>query len=180
MAETTSRTSYRVHDPHARPENRYHTDQIVAHWMIVFLLLFQYASGGAMEAAYNVAVDFGRLPADGIIFVHAFIGLSIWTIMLWRLAMRYRFGAPPPPESLSPTMQKVSRGVHFAFYGVLLGMPVFGALALWTKVAIIGTLHGWAAYALIALAVLHVAGAAMHLVRKDGVVRRIVRGNSLP
>ena len=180
MADTTSHTSYRVHDPHARPEGRYHTEQIVAHWTVVFLVLFQYATGGAMEAAYNVAVDFGRLPADGIIVVHGLIGTSIWLLMLWRLSLRFRYGAPPPPDSLSPLMQKVSRAVHYVFYAILLSMPVFGMLALWLKMGIIGTLHGLAAYALVAFALLHVAGAMMHLFKGDGVIRRIMRGNSLP
>ena len=169
-----------VHDARGRPKGRYHTEQIVAHWTVVFLVLFQYATGGAMDAAYRATVDFGRLPADGVIFVHGLIGTSIWIVMLWRLSMRFRYGAPPPPDSLSRPLQIVSRSVHYAFYAVLLGMPVFGMLALWIKSGIIGTLHGWAAYLLLALAVAHVAGATLHMVKGDGVIRRILRGNTMP
>lgn len=172
--------AHAVHDARARPKGRYHTEQIVAHWTVVFLVLFQYATGGAMEAAYRAAVDFGRLPADGIIVVHGLIGTSIWVVMLWRLALRFRFGAPPPPDTLSRPLQIVSRATHFTFYGILIGMPLFGMAALWVKAGILGTLHSWAAYALLAVAALHVTGALYHVVKRDGTIRRILRGNTMP
>ena len=75
----------------------------------------------------------------------------------------------------------MSRSVHYAFYALLIGMPLFGMAALWLKWGVLGALHAWASYALLALIVAHVAGGLWHgLVKRDGVARRILRGNSMP
>ena len=163
-----------------RPEGRYSTGQIVAHWTVVFLVLFQFATGDQMSAAYAVAVDFGQLPADGILVVHGLIGTSILAAMLWRLALRLRYGAPPPPDTEPRPLQYVSRGVHYAFYAALIAMPLAGMAALWLKIGIIGTLHAWTAYLVAILAVAHISGALWHAFKGDGVIRRILRGNTYP
>lgn len=178
MADMTASTTGRT--PSGRPEGRYSTGQIVAHWTVVFLVLFQFATGDAMSAAYRVAVDFGRLPADGILVVHGLIGASILAAMIWRAVLRWQYGAPPPPDTLSRPMQIVSRSVHFILYGILIAMPLLGIAALIFKIGIFGTLHSWLALALVGVALLHVAGGLYHAVRRDGVVRRILRGNTYP
>lgn len=179
MADTTA-TAAVPQDPKGRPEGRYSTGQIVAHWTVVFLVLFQFATGDAMSAAYAVAVDFGRLPPDGILVVHGLIGTSILAAMAWRVALRARYGAPPPPDTLSRPLQIVSRAVHYVLYGILIAMPLLGITALIFKIGIFGVLHTWLSYALIATALLHVAGGLYHAVRRDGVIRRILRGSTYP
>ena len=178
MADAT--TSTYPEAPLGRPEGRYSTGQIAAHWTVVFLILFQYATGDAMSAAYRQGVAQGVLPPDGILVVHGLIGSSILAAMLWRLALRFRYGAPPPPETLSRPLQIVSRAVHYAFYVALIGMPLFGMAALWLKIGILGTLHALTAYVVVGLAVAHVAGALYHIWKRDGTIGRITRGQSMP
>lgn len=177
--------AYATHDAEpvtldARPKGRYHSDQITAHWTVVFLVLFQFLTGSAMSLAYEVTTAANALPADGIIVVHGLIGSSILVAMLWRLALRIRHGAPHPPQSLSRPLQIVSRANHYAFYAVLIGMPLFGMAALWLKWDWLGVAHAWASYALIGLVALHLSGVVVHLIKRDGTVKRMGRGNVYP
>jgi cytochrome b561 len=147
----------------------YSSRQMLAHWAVVALVLFQFAQGGAMEEAFWSGI------VNGGAIVHAITGSTILGFMLWRVHLRRSHGAPPPPQSEPSWLQKISRGTHFAFYGLLIGMPLFGIAAVLTGIGILATLHGIAAWVLLALAVLHVSGAIMHLFKRDGVVRRIIR-----
>ena len=164
----------------ARPEGRYHSDQIVAHWTVVFLVIFQYLTGQGMERAHEVGLALGALPASGSIVVHAVIGLSILAAMLWRLGLRLKHGAPPPPDTEPKPLQWLSRSVHYAFYAILIAMPIAGALALWLGSATLGWLHGLSAWILLGLIALHIAGGLWHALKRDGVIRRIARGNVVP
>ena len=95
----------------------YHERQIVLHWLVVGLVAFQFLTGEGMARAFA-----NGLPADasgGAAIVHGTLGTFILLAMLGRVATRYRHGAPPPPESESDAIQKVSRGNHVAFYVVL-------------------------------------------------------------
>jgi cytochrome b561 len=167
---------------HLRPEDtasreapaRYHTDQMALHWLVVALVLFQFATGWSMEAAMDVAYLTGVNVTDGVVFVHGIIGSSILVAMLARLYLRFHHGVPTPPTTEPRPLQWLSRGVHYAFYLVLIAMPIFGIAAVVTLIPWLGAAHGWAALALAGLAALHVAGATWHLIKGDGVVRRII------
>ena len=164
-----------THDPADR-KGFYHPAQIVVHWTVVFLVIFQFLTGGGMEAAFEAARE-GAAPLrlDGTAWVHGMIGTSILLAMLFRLWLRNRYHAPPPPEDEPTIVQYLSRGVHFAFYAFLIAMPVFGLLAVFTGIGILATLHGLAAWVLLLLIVLHFAGAMWHAFRRDGVVKRVLR-----
>lgn len=182
MADIASPTAATATDtgpapaPPARPKGRYHSDQITAHWTVVFLVLFQLATGGAMEAAMDLGYAAGELPKAGVIFVHGILGSSILAVMLWRVTLRLRYGAPPPPDSVSRPIQVISRLNHYAFYGVLITMPLLGLAAVLTLSPTIGALHAIFALLLILLALAHVAGAVMHIVKRDGTIKRVLSG----
>lgn len=159
-----------------RPAGRYHSDQITAHWIVVFLLAFQFVTGGAMAAAMEAGYLAGALPSAGVIFVHGTLGTSILLVMLWRVSLRVRFGAPPPPETEPTILQYISRSVHFAFYGLLIAMPLAGIAAVFTLSETVGTLHALTSKLLIALIVAHVAGGLWHTFKRDGIIKRVLSG----
>ncbi|WP_308915957.1 cytochrome b [Jannaschia sp. LMIT008] len=163
----------------ARPVGAYHVRHIAMHWTVVFLVLFQYATGGRMEQAYLYGVEYGVLPMDGVLYVHGIIGTCILIAMLVRLYLRLKHGAPPPPDNEPKPIQILSRATHFAFYGLLIAMPLFGMAALWVKAGWLGQVHGIAAYVVLGLAVLHVAGAMWHAIKRDGVVSRMGGGTTV-
>ena len=153
-----------------RTPDVYSGKQMLAHWMVVALVLFQFLQGGSMETAF----DDGAINGGAII--HGLSGTLILGVMLWRLWMRRDHGAPPPPETEPSWLQRISRGVHYAFYAILIGMPLAGMAAVLTGSELLGSLHKLTAWLLLALALLHAAGAAWHgFVKRDGVVRRMLR-----
>ena len=178
MADVTSTAPTAL--PQGRPEGRYHSDQITAHWIVVFLVLFQFATGATMEAAMDLGYAAGRLPLAGVLYVHGILGTSILGVMAWRVYLRRRYGAPPPPSSAPRALQIISRANHFAFYLVLVAMPIAGLLAVITLNATIGALHGLAAILLVLLAIAHVAGAIMHIVKRDGTIKGVLSGQPPP
>jgi cytochrome b561 len=162
--------------------DRYSSSQIALHWLVVVLVLFQLSFNGDMSRAYEIGVRTGELPRDeGGVVPHAAIGLSILLVMSARLWLRLSRGVPPPPSSESRWMQIVSRSNHWAFYGVLISMPLLGLLAVLTLQPIFGWLHGALAWVLVALVLLHVAGALVHWVRPGSDAhRRMMRAYSDP
>ena len=128
-----------------------------------------------MSAAFgtSLAPEGSRLSGPAI--VHGGIGVTILTLMLWRLTMRLRDGVPPPPGDEPTPVQYFSRGTHYAFYGTLIAMPPIGLSALLTGSGILATIHSWSAVLLICLAFVHISGAIWHLFQSDGVVHRMAR-----
>lgn len=166
--------THAAHDP-AHREGYYHPSQIVAHWTIVFLVLFQFLSGGGMEAAFDGAREGRALGLSGTAWMHGLMGTGILGLMVWRLWMRRRHPVPPPPESEPAILQMVSRGVHYAFYAILIAAPLVGLLAVFTGIGAFAGLHGLLVALLLILIVLHFAGAMWHAFRRDGVVKRMLR-----
>ena len=66
---------------------------------------------------------------------------------------------------------------HWAFYAVLLVMPVLGAIAWFGGSEAAGALHGLLAWVLVLLIVLHVGGAILHLVLGENIFRRMLRSS---
>ena len=151
---------------------------MLAHWLVALLVLFQYFTGEGMAAAFDAMVETGTRAASGTAVVHGLFGLTILGLMVWRLTMRRTKGTPPPPETEPGAVRMLSRGVHYAFYVVLIGMPLAGLAAILTGSEALATAHEWASKLLIALALLHVAGAVWHLTKGDGVVHRMIRSDA--
>ena len=161
----------------SKRDERYHQLQLVAHWSVVALVAMQFLFNERISNAWAIGVETGTMPPEGGTWTHAISGLLILVLMLWRLNLRRRYGAPPPPETEPEIVQKISRGVHYAFYVLLIGMPIFGVLALWTLNGFFGLAHYWASWVLLILIVAHFAGAMWHAFKKDGVVKRMLRRN---
>lgn len=153
----------------------YSTNQMIAHWLVAFFVVFQFLTGGAMERAFATRIEEGGSILSGPTIVHGGIGLTILGLMLWRLTMRLSHGTPPPPDTEADAIQYLSRGTHYAFYVTLVAMPLAGLAAILTGNQTLAAAHALASKLLIALAVLHVSGALWHLFKGDGVVHRMIR-----
>jgi cytochrome b561 len=155
----------------------YTRTQILLHWAVVALVVVQLATSDAMEEAQE-AVERAEAVGRGEAlqsWVHIVSGLTILVLVLWRLGLRARFGAPPLPPDLSPLFRFGARAVHFALYALLIGLPVTGALTVWVEPDFGGG-HGVLKNLLLVLIVLHVSAALFHgIVRRDGVFSRMVR-----
>ncbi len=163
------------------------------HWTIVLLLVVQFLTK---------LIPTSWAGEDALNAWHVAVGPSILVLMVLRLLWRLTHRPPPPPADLSPALRLLSRANHWAFYGLLIVLPlfgwasasgygvtpyVFGVIPLPALIAAdkaraeaMGQIHGVLALALLVVIVLHVAGALYHLlVKRDGVVGRMLPGGGV-
>jgi cytochrome b561 len=126
-----------------------------------------------------------------LVSIHKPLGLAILALVLVRIVVRLRSGAPGLPADLPAPMKLAARLSHYAFYALMLAMPLLGwgmLSAAAYPVTVLGftlppilpqsdslhsllwTAHRTLAFAFFALILLHLAAALFHaLVRRDGV-----------
>ncbi|MXW90692.1 MAG: cytochrome B [Rhodospirillaceae bacterium] len=160
----------------------YSAAQIALHWIIAVLIVAQVVLHEGMETVYGAAqgdsgggpapTEAERLMAD----LHVAGGITVFLLALLRVVLRLRRGAPPPPEIEHPALRFAAKVVHFLFYAVILLMPFSGALAWFGDVGAAAAAHRAGMLIIVALLLLHVAGALYHhFVLKTDVMRRILR-----
>lgn len=163
------------------------------HWTVVALVLVQAVIALILPSALPKSAQ------DAVSAWHVSVGPTILFVMLLRLAWRLTHPPPPAPADLSPPVRLLARGTHWAFYVILIVLPLLG----WTAASAygvtpylfgliplpklvgpdkafaeqVGHVHGAVALLLLALIALHVSGALYHaLVKRDGVIRRMLPG----
>lgn len=179
------------HDPHL--EQRYNRVQQAFHWLVVALILVQLST--KLILPYVLPESAQRdLNAWHISF-----GTTILLVMLLRLGWRLTHPVPPSPSDLSLGLRTLSRATHYAFYAVLIVLPLLGwaaASAYGAQVKlfgfihlpalsgkdielgkVIGRMHGVVALSLLGLMALHISGVLYHaFIKKDGVAKRMLPG----
>src|SRR6266446_5169573 len=127
-----------------------------------------------------------------LVSIHKPLGIAILALALIRLALRLRYGAPPLPADLPGPMKFAAQASHYAFYVLMIGMPLLGwgmlSAAAYPVVlfggwhlpsilpqsdslhTLLWDAHYYLAFAFFALILMHVAAALFHaFVRRDGV-----------
>ena len=159
--------------------------QRLLHWLMAACILAMLFIGVGMVS--TVTPKYLTLVS-----IHKPLGIAILALALIRLALRLRYGAPPLPADLPGPMKFAAQASHYAFYALMIGMPLIGwgmlsaasyPVVLFAGVhlpailprsdslhALLWNAHFYLAFAFFALILLHVAGALFHaLVRRDGV-----------
>ena len=165
--------------------NRYSTIAIILHWLIAGAIVFQIVLAWRMD-------DLKTPLGFALVQMHKSVGISILLLSLARLGWRLLNPPPPEPAGLATWELWLSRLVHFALYGIMIGMPLTGWLMVSASKFQIPTLlfgilpwphlpvaelapaakamwesvgkegHELLAFAAYLLVVLHVAGALKH------------------
>lgn len=179
---------------------RYRAIWRILHWLMAFmvvgLIIVGFIMAGRAEA--NVWDDITNF----LYAWHKAIGFSILFLMVLRIVIRRQSGVPAYPSQISPATLKLAHTAHTLMYALLIVVPLLGWAAVTAYPALITVggyhlpampfvptnealakqlfdWHGWFAYALAALIVLHIAAALKHLlVNKDGVFQRMWFGRS--
>lgn len=163
--------------------------------------LLHWLSAALLAGAFGLAWSFDALgpgeTAGRLVTIHRSVGLTILGITALRLAWRGFHPLPPLPRG--PAWEHwLARAVQTGLYGALLAQPLLGWAASGAQgdsVSLLGlvplpdlvdpdpdradalfALHKTLGFALLGLVAFHVAGAARHGVRRDGVLRRMVTG----
>jgi cytochrome b561 len=153
------------------PARSFTFGQIVLHWSIAALVIWQLIFGEEMEALEH--------PADAdatelfLANSHIWIGFAILALVALRIALRLVNGAPPPTETgrIATVLARIS---HAAFYVLLVAMPVTGILDYYFHLPT-GEIHELGKPLFIVLIALHVAAALWHqFIRHDGTLRRML------
>jgi cytochrome b561 len=172
---------------------RYSRGAIVLHWLIAVLIVLNIAAAWVSE---------GMSKADRAMVMdnHKAIGLTVLALTVLRIVWRLIHRPPPLLDSLKAWEAALSRVVHAGFYFLMLAIPLTGwamtsAFSKGAGVSLFGLvtvpalpvgydkptaglfaeLHTVLAYLMIALIVLHVAGALKHqFLDRDGTLRRMV------
>lgn len=178
---------------------RYHPVAVLLHWLLGLALVGIFALGLYMS---DLPFSPERLK---LYSWHKWAGIVVFTLSFLRLFWRLTHRPPALPvaiEAAMPAWQRMAHhathhGLYLLFFAVPLlgwayssaaGFPivVFGVLPLPDFVPVSPELaeaikpwHGWAAYAMAALVVLHVAGALKHaVVDRDGLLSRMSLGRA--
>ncbi len=97
------------------------------HWLMALLV-------GAAYLFMEQRDIFPRGSAGrmGMMQVHYWVGLSVFVLVVWRLALRRRHGAPAITPLLPAWQSWPAKLLHVALYAFLAGMPILGLLTAWT------------------------------------------------
>jgi cytochrome b561 len=149
----------------------YTVGQIVLHWAIAALVVWQLIFGEEMRALEHPD------GADAMeVFLgntHIWAGIAILALVVLRIALRLIHGAPPHDEAGRFTAF-LAGATHLAFYLLLVAMPVTGLLDYYLHLPT-GEIHELGKPLFIVLIALHVAAALWHqFVRHDGTLRRML------
>jgi cytochrome b561 len=135
-----------------------------------------------------------------LVSIHKPLGIAILVLALIRLVLRVLHGAPSLPADMPEPMKLAAQLSHYAFYLLMIGMPLIGwgmlSAAAYPVVlfggfslpailpqsdslhSLLWTAHQYLAFAFFALILVHVAAALFHaLIRRDGVFEAMAPGS---
>ncbi len=165
------------------------------HWWTFAFVTVQFVLGFGMLVRANW-LNIWDVLTNTMYSTHKLLGMIILVLVIARLAYRLRRGAPDHEPSLEPWHKVISHLTHWAIYGLLILVPVFGwfGVQLYPALDVFGLfslpavvdpnkdtsrwvlwLHSYTAFVLAGLLVMHVGAALFHhFIRKDGVLTRMV------
>jgi cytochrome b561 len=167
------------------------------HWVTAAVVLAMIPAGLAMTYRGNTLNIWDGLT-NAMYSSHKLLGFLVLWLVAGRLAYRLLKGAPPDEPTLLWWQKAGSHLVHWLLYGLLLVVPLLGwvGISLYPSLTVFGLfnlpalaspnqdlagkvldIHGTLAIVMGLLVCAHV-GAALyhHLIRKDGVLRRMLPG----
>lgn len=168
--------------------------QRLLHWTMAVGIVAMLFIGVGMVATVSPAYP-------GLRTTHETLGIVLLLLVVLRLAVRARKGAPELPPDMPAPMRAAARLSHVALYGLMIAMPLIGwamlsaaayPVVLWHDIRLppiaphSDALHAWLwtahvglACAFFALVLAHLGAALFHgLVRRDGVFSSMAFGRA--
>lgn len=155
------------------------------HWLMAICILAMLFVGVGMVS--TIAPD-----NLGLVSFHKSLGMALLILVLIRIAVRWRYGAPALPSSLPIPMKLAAEASHYILYALMIVMPLLGWAMLQTSdypIVLVGGVrlpqllrqsdglhtlfwdaHRYLAFLFFAVVLMHIAAALYHaFVRRDGV-----------
>ncbi len=140
----------------------YNRTQIRLHWIIFILIAAQYILHEPIVDAWKKMSEGAEVGFSPLVAAHVFGGILVFVLMLWRIAVRLKRGAPSLPAEDAGITKLAAHGTHLALYALLLLLPVSGAMAWFGGVEAAAAGHSVMRLVLILFVLLHVVGALYH------------------
>ena len=103
-------------------KTRYDAVAIALHWLIAAAILFMLGLG-----LFMVDMPISDPDKFALYQLHKSLGITILALSVARLA--WRLFNPPPPALPGPAIERfAAAAAHWAFYGLMIGIPVSGWL----------------------------------------------------
>jgi len=152
--------------------------QIILHWAIALLVVFQFvghdAIQGMVEAFGLAASSEESIPL--LARAHVIAGILTFVLMLVRVFMRFTKGTPALPKEETAMMKMAARATHGMLYLALFLMPMSGAAAWFGQIELADTVHVTLKFVLLGFVALHVAAALYHqFILKNGLIKRMMK-----
>lgn len=160
------------------------------HWIIAALILPMIVAGLVM-----VQSGLPRALQNALFIGHKNIGTLVLILVVLRLALRLRRGAPALPATLPALQRRIAEVSHATLYALMLLLPLSGYIRVRaggfpiealdrlglptlvprsdTLATAAKTVHEYGGYALMALLLAHIGAAIHHGLRRDGLWARI-------
>ena len=154
----------------------YSLAQIVLHWTIAALVIFQLIFNKPMQEAFDDRIDGEPIDQMAGATIHAAVGITILVLAVIRLAIRLTRGAPAAHRDKPMLLIWIGYATHWALYGFIFLMPLTGATAWFFGVEAAASIHETGRLLLIPIIGFHVLGAlAEHFVFRNDSLRRMLR-----
>jgi len=163
------------------------------HWLVAAFVICMIPLGLYMVSR-GAATNFDALTGQ-LYDLHKLAGFTVLWLIVLRIIVRLRRGAPPPLATLTPLERIASTAVHHLLYVLLLVVPLLGwaGISAYPALNIFGlfnlpgilpaneavankifSVHGLLAQGLGILALVHIAAALRHrFIKRDGLLRRM-------
>jgi cytochrome b561 len=109
------------------PIARYSPAQRRLHWLMAVLVLCVY-----LAIEQRGLFERGTLARAAMVQSHFWMGLAVFALAAWRLALRRRLATPPITPPMPAWQQWPARVLHVALYVFFLAMPLLGLATAWT------------------------------------------------
>lgn len=157
-----------------QPKN-YSTVQIVLHWTIAALVIFQLFVNQSMQHAFADRLDGDAVDDMDGALLHMVVGSTVLALALVRLVIRLVRGTPSPYPGTPAILNWLGHAVHILLYGFIFLMPLTGALAWFGGLELAAEGHELGRLILVPAIGLHVMGAlAEHFVFRNDTLKRML------
>lgn len=154
----------------------YSRTQITLHWVVAVLIVGNLIFGEEIGDAYDALREMGVASYGLMTLGHIGAGVAVLLFGLWRLGLRLKRGVPEATGAGSALSDRAANGVHWAFYALMLAVPMTGLAAWFGGLEAAAEVHELAKPVFIILIGAHVAGALWHhFWLKDGLLHRMRR-----
>lgn len=147
--------------------------QIALHWLIVLMIGFNYIFSDGMGRFYRAHLK-GEDVATWPAMVHVYVGLAVFWLVVIRMVVRWRMGAPAEVPNDKEWMTVASKWTHRLLYALMLFAPWAGLAAWFGEFRAAAEAHEILINALMIVAGVHAAAALYHhFILKDGLLKRM-------